>query len=96
MSSKPGVDPEKLKGVLSTIDTTVDELLFATSRINKTFRGLELFSLLRQHINVHGNNWAFDTPAYHYWLHQSAAIRQRDLQQWSKVLAPIQRGGELV
>ncbi len=96
MACNPGVDPKRLGHFLDSIDSVVDELLFANSRINKAFRQNERFNTLRQHLNVHGNNCAFDTPAYRFWLNQPLAVQQKHLQTWASLLAPIKRGVALM
>jgi len=47
------------------------------------------FSELSGAIGIPGGTCEFDLPGYFHWQHQSASLRQADLQRWVQPLAPL-------
>ncbi|MDE3207503.1 MAG: cell division protein ZapD, partial [Pseudomonadota bacterium] len=51
---------------------------------------------IRQRAVIPGGLCEFDAPSYHYWLHQDASIRRRDLDAWLNPMRCIQKSLSLI
>ncbi|MFA0698779.1 cell division protein ZapD, partial [Vibrio sp. 10N.222.49.C9] len=79
----PGVDQQRLQGLLSEIALVHKEVLGA-QRFGTKLKEDSFLSSIRQRFNLPGGACCFDLPALHYWLHQPLEKRMADAQQWLK------------
>jgi cell division protein ZapD len=71
----------------------VNSRLFATTgKVGQHLRDNEWLMAIKQRSAIPGGVSEFDLPAYHYWLHQAAADRQRDLANWLEPFEPLHAG----
>lgn len=82
MASSQKIDSAKLEKVLCTLDQISGELYSTTGKIGQSMIDNELFKCISQRSSIPGGTYAFDLPAYHYWLQQDEARRRQDLEQW--------------
>ena len=82
LSTKPGVDPERLRGALSEIASALQGLQQATTQFAATaLRGHDFLISVLNRSTVPGGASAFDLPTYHHWLSKPEEVR-RDLDAW--------------
>jgi cell division protein ZapD len=92
LSSRPGVDPRRLQGVLGEIDAAATGLRqLATQFAASALRDNEFLISIYNRTTIPGGTCTFDLPAYHFWLSQPGDAARRDLDAWFKDLSPFER-----
>jgi cell division protein ZapD len=77
-----GVDQFQLKNTLNLLSNQTQKMQLLPSKWGSEIRDNELLNSVRQRVAISGGTCSFDIPAYHYWLHQSAAVRANALNRW--------------
>src|SRR4030088_3773360 len=77
--SKPGVDPERLRSLVSNLQRLRGELMNAGSAFLQPLRDSEFLSAIKHRSAIPGGTCEFDLPDYYYWLAQSHETRTRNL-----------------
>jgi cell division protein ZapD len=89
LSSKPGVDPGRLRATLDELSAAQQALSRTTPFAATALRGHDFLISVLNRSTVPGGATAFDLPTYHYWLSQPGHLN-KDLQQWFGEIAPFQ------
>jgi cell division protein ZapD len=87
--SKPGVDPERLRTLLSNLQRLRGELMNAGSAFLQPLRDSEFLSAIKHRSAIPGGTCEFDLPDYYFWLAQSDDPRTRTFNQWLGMLRPL-------
>ncbi|MCC6203155.1 MAG: cell division protein ZapD [Gammaproteobacteria bacterium] len=93
---KPGVDPQAVSQLLSTIDGMLTELRSGSCHPGQRAKQDELVNLVRQRASIPGGTCSFDLPAFHNWLHRPHHQRAADLNTWMEDLRIIGAGIDTV
>lgn len=91
----PGVDEQRLAGMLDELQTTTAELS-GSGRIAQELRENDWLSGLRGRLTVPGGSSQVDSPSYYCWQIQPAEVRMRDIQQWVRPFLPLYKGIALI
>lgn len=92
LRNNPAISQEALSDILGKIEHTLSSLHGMTGKFGQHLRDNEWLMGIKQRTSIPGGVCEFDLPAYHYWLHLSAAERRQDMQQWLAPMLPIQNG----
>ena len=96
LRSNPEIDQPALSMLLGDIDQVNVNLLAQAGKVGMHLRESEWLMAIKQRVAIPGGVCEFDLPAYHYWLNQDPAVRQRDLAGWIEPFESIRRGSEIV
>ncbi len=89
LENAPNIDQEKLQHFLNDLEELVEIFHNAHGKLAPELRDNEFLNHIRQHLLSAGGTCSFDTPGYHYWLEQSVAARQADLNRWLNSLDTV-------
>jgi cell division protein ZapD len=92
LRSNPQIEARALEALLSDMDAANSRLFATTGKVGQHLRDNEWLMAIKQRSAIPGGVSEFDLPAYHYWLHQAAADRQRDLANWLEPFEPLHAG----
>lgn len=87
--SQPGVDPERLTGLIDHIDELRQRLAEAGPQRFNPLKECEFLSTIRHRSAIPGGTCMFDLPDYGYWLNLPAAERTQQLEAWTDHLRPV-------
>ncbi|MGH8139541.1 MAG: cell division protein ZapD [Steroidobacteraceae bacterium] len=87
--AKPGVDPERLRTLVSNLQRLRGELMNAGSAFLQPLRDSEFLSAIKHRSAIPGGTCEFDLPDYYYWLAQPDEPRTRTFNQWLALLRPL-------
>ena len=87
--SKPGVDAQRLKTLVSNLTRLRSDLMNAGSAYLQPLRDSEFLSAIKHRSGVPGGTCEFDLPDYYFWLTQSDDARMRTFNQWLGLLRPL-------
>jgi len=96
LRSNPAISEEALSGVLTDIDRAVSDLFQSSGKTGQELRENEWLMGIKQRSAIPGGVCEFDLPSYHFWLHQEAATRRRDLESWLAPFLPMQDGISII
>jgi cell division protein ZapD len=96
LRSNPAISEEALSGVLTDIDRAVSDLFQSSGKTGQELRENEWLMGIKQRSAIPGGVCEFDLPSYHFWLHQDAAARRRDLESWLAPFLPMQDGISII
>jgi cell division protein ZapD len=96
LRSNPAISEEALSGVLTDIDRAVSDLFQSSGKTGQELRENEWLMGIKQRSAIPGGVCEFDLPSYHFWLHQEAAARRRDLESWLAPFLPMQDGISII
>jgi cell division protein ZapD len=96
LRSNPAISEEALSGVLTDIDRAVSDLFQSSGKTGQELRENEWLMGIKQRSAIPGGVCEFDLPSYHFWLHQDAAARRRDLEAWLAPFLPMQDGISII
>ena len=94
--NNPDISEQALDGALAEIEQASAALLAMQGKIGHYLRENEWLMGIKNRAAIPGGVCEFDLPGYHYWLHRSPDIRQRDLSVWIDPLLPIRDGVAIV
>jgi cell division protein ZapD len=87
--SRPGVDTQRLKAVMSNLLRLRSDLMSAGSAFLQPLRDSEFLSAIKHRSAIPGGTCEFDLPDYYFWLAQSDDARMRTFNQWLGLLRPL-------
>lgn len=87
--SQPGVDANRLAGLIENIDTLRQQLAEAGPHLLNPLKECDFLTTIRHRSAIPGGTCMFDLPDYGYWLHLPPAERRRQLSDWTNHLRPI-------
>jgi cell division protein ZapD len=87
--SKPGVDPARLRSVLSNLLRLRDELSAAGAQFMAPLRDNEFLSAVKHRSAIPGGTCDFDLPDYSFWLNRPAEIRALEFANWVSMVRPL-------
>ena len=91
LENNPAVDQTRLRKLNSELCELSVELKSSAYQPGSTLKQDELVTSFKQRTSIPGGACNFDLPRFHYWLNQSNAKKQDDLEQWSFDIQPIKR-----
>ncbi|WP_324779362.1 cell division protein ZapD [Thiobacillus sedimenti] len=86
LRGNPHVQGATLEQVLAAIEAAHQGMYQLPGKVGQHLREDDWLMAIKQRAAIPGGMCEFDLPSYHYWLHQAADVRVRQLQQW---LAPF-------
>jgi cell division protein ZapD len=92
----PNIDSSKLNAITEQLDELSHTLIESSGKIGQRLRDIELLNTLRLHLASPGGGCSFDTPLYHNWLQQPAAIRAATIDDWLQDFAQVRAAVTLV
>lgn len=96
MMNHQDIDQSKLKDMLSQLKSISEELYASSGKIGLPLMESELCKSISQRNSIPGGTYAFDLPAYHYWLQQDELSRRKDLEKWLQPFALIRNAMDLL
>ena len=91
LENNPAVDQTRLRKLNSELCELSLELKSSSYQPGNTLKQDELVTSFKQRTTIPGGACNFDLPRFHYWLNQSNAKKQGDLEQWSVDIQPIRK-----
>lgn len=96
LESTPEIDQEKLRSILSQLETLARCFIDSSKKIGQNLRDIELLNNLRLHLASPGGGCSFDIPIYYYWLNQPAEERSATLSTWLAEFSNIRAASSLI
>ena len=87
--SKPGVDTNRLKTLITNLSRLRAELLSAGIANLQPLKDSEFLNAIKHRSSIPGGTCEFDLPDYLFWLSQPDEIRVRAFNQWLTILRPL-------
>ena len=87
--SKPGVDAQRLKTLMSNLLRLRSDLASAGSAFLQPLRDSEFVNAIKHRSAIPGGTCEFDLPDYYFWLTQPDEARMRTFNQWLGLLRPM-------
>jgi cell division protein ZapD len=92
----PAISEQALNGVMAQLDDHFEALNQLSGKIGQSLNDNDFLMALRSRAVIPGGTCEFDLPAYHAWLHHSAASRAQDLAQWVEPFGPLAQAVKLL
>ncbi len=87
--SKPGVDSNRLKALITNLTRLRSELMNAGIANLQPLKDSEFLNAVKHRSSIPGGTCEFDLPDYLFWLSQPDESRVRAFNQWLTVLRPL-------
>ena len=87
--SKPGVDANRLKALITNLTRLRSELLNAGIANLQPLKDSDFLNAVKHRSSIPGGTCEFDLPDYLFWLSQPDESRVRAFNQWLTVLRPL-------
>jgi cell division protein ZapD len=87
--SKPGVDANRLKALITNLTRLRSELLNAGIANLQPLKDSDFLNAIKHRSSIPGGTCEFDLPDYLFWLSQPDESRVRAFNQWLTVLRPL-------
>ena len=87
--SRPGVDAQRLKTLVSNLLRLRSDLMSAGSAFLQPLRDSEFLNAIKLRSAIPGGTCEFDLPDYYFWLAQPDEARMRSFNQWLGLLRPM-------
>ena len=87
--SKPGVDAQRLKTLMSNLLRLRADLMTAGQTFLQPLRDSEFLNAIKHRTPIPGGTCEFDLPDYYFWLTQPDDARMRAFNQWLGLLRPL-------
>jgi cell division protein ZapD len=87
--ANPGVDPQRLKALMSNLVRLRTDLMGAGSAFLQPLRDSEFVNAIKHRSAIPGGTCEFDLPDYYFWLAQPEETRLRSFSQWLGLLRPM-------
>jgi len=94
--NNPEISEEALSGALYEIEQSSAALLAMAGKLGQHLRENEWLMGIKGRAAIPGGVCEFDLPSYHFWQHQEAVVRRKELQAWLKPLIPLRDGLTIV
>ncbi len=86
---KTGVDPARLKSLMSNLNRLRDDLSAAGGNFMAPLRDSEFLSAIKHRSAIPGGTCDFDLPDYSYWLNRPAEVRGEEFAHWLSLIRPL-------
>lgn len=86
---QPGVDPERLNGLISDLSDLKGQLTQIGSQFLQPLKECDFLSAIKHRSAIPGGTCTFDIPDYGYWLHLSYDTRVKQIAAWLNRLSPL-------
>ncbi len=87
--TKTGVDPGRLKSLMSNLIKMRDELSMAGGNFMAPLRESEFLSAIKHRSAIPGGTCDFDLPDYCFWLTRSPEVRTAEFNAWLTPIRPL-------
>jgi cell division protein ZapD len=87
--TKPGVDPGRLRVVVSNLLRIRSELLGVNANFMQPLRESEFLNAIKHRSAIPGGTCEFDLPDYNYWLNRPAEERMVTFNDWMRLIRPM-------
>jgi cell division protein ZapD len=87
--TKPGVDPARLKSLMSNLLKLRNDLSMAGGNFMAPLRDSEFLSAIKHRSAIPGGTCDFDLPDYSYWLNRPAEVRAAEFGGWLSQIRPL-------
>ena len=87
--SKTGVDPARLKSLMSNLVKLRDDLSSIGGNFMAPLRDSEFLSAVKHRSAIPGGTCDFDLPDYSYWLNRPAEARAAEFNSWLALIRPL-------
>jgi cell division protein ZapD len=87
--SKSGVDPARLKLLMSNLLKLREDLSAAGGNFMAPLRDSEFLSAIKHRSAIPGGTCDFDLPDYSYWLNRPAEVRAAEFGVWLSLIRPL-------
>src|ERR1700687_4394759 len=87
--TKTGVDPSRLKSLVSNLLKMRDELSTVGGNFMGPLRDSEFLSAIKHRSAIPGGTCDFDLPDYSYWLNRPAYVRATEFGNWLALIRPL-------
>src|SRR6202000_1841506 len=87
--SKTGVDPARLKSLMSNLVKLRDDLSSIGGNFMAPLRDSEFLSAVKHRSAIPGGTCDFDLPDYSYWLTRPADTRAAEFNNWLGLIRPL-------
>ena len=87
--SKPGVDPGRLRAVMSNLIRLRSELISMGANFMQPLRESEFLNAIKHRSAIPGGTCEFDLPDYSFWLGRPADQRAAMFDEWMKLVRPL-------
>lgn len=84
LRQNPGVNQAKLEITMSRLEPILVLMKSNTCQPGTRLRQSEFITQVKQRLAIPGGTCSFDIPAFHYWLHRTAAQRADNLHDWMR------------
>jgi cell division protein ZapD len=88
-STKPGVDANRLRVLLTKLTRMRDELSSVGALFMQKLRDSEFLNAIKHRSTIPGGTCEFDLPDYTHWLNQPDEVRGADFARWLAVIRPL-------
>ena len=87
--TQPGVDKNRLQGLLNHITTLQQGLTQAGTQYTQSLKESEFLNSVKHRSAIPGGTCEFDLPDYRHWLNKPFATREGDFGNWINLLTPL-------
>jgi cell division protein ZapD len=87
--TKTGVDPARLKSLMSNLLKLRDDLTNAGGNLMGPLRDSEFLSSVKHRSAIPGGTCDFDLPDYSFWLNRPAEVRAAEFGEWLALIRPL-------
>jgi cell division protein ZapD len=87
--SKHGVDPSRLKSLMSNLVKLKNELTAVGGNFMGPLRDSEFLSAIKHRSAIPGGTCDFDLPDYSYWLNRPPEVRSAEFSGWLALIRPL-------
>ena len=88
-ASRPGVDSNRLRVLLTKLNRMRDELSSVGALFMQKLRDSEFLNAIKHRSTIPGGTCEFDLPDYTHWLNQPDEVRGADFAHWLAVIRPL-------
>lgn len=85
----PSISETALNAVIGQLDRCFNALNSQNGKSGQELNDNEWLMAIRNRLGIPGGTCGFDLPSYHTWLHYDPAYRQKALEDWARVFAPL-------
>ena len=87
--SKTGVDPSRLKSLVSNLLKLREDLASAGANFMAPLRDSEFLSAIKHRSAIPGGTCDFDLPDYSFWLNRPSPVRAAEFGTWLALIRPL-------